>query len=290
MEEMKWGECYAQHQSSVNPARTGLGLFIICGIFVSYLPQFTKIVRLKSSRGISAEFLLIGCAGGGASLSNIVLLQSTVWTPFVCFENTLGLTQIFIQAGCFWIFVFLFIAYFPHHDCMDDESEIVEDTTTQQQQQQLSDAVEITESTTPSGAAYIRALKMINLSILILLAFAFISAVTLYSLSQAWLVFVASVFGVLSALSSLVLFLPQIFETVKLKSAGALSIPTLVMQVPGNFLFALSISLAPGANFTSYAPLLISGVLQFVLLALCLHYNKTTVVQGREEEREALLD
>ncbi|KAJ3220826.1 hypothetical protein HDU81_011165 [Chytriomyces hyalinus] len=289
MEEMKWGECYAQHQSAVNPARMGLGLFVICGIFVSYLPQFAKIVRLKSSRGISAEFLLIGCAGGGASLSNIVLLQSAVWTPFVCFENTLGLTQIFIQAACFWVFVFLFIAYFPHHECSDDESEIIEDPNTQQQQRQ-SVGVEITESTTPSGAAYIRALKMINLSILIILAFAFISAVTLYSLSPAWVVFIASGFGVLSAVSSLVLFVPQIFETVKLKSAGALSIPTLMMQVPGNFLFALSISLAPGANFTSYAPLLISGMLQFVLLALCLHYSKATVVQSGEEEREALLD
>ncbi|KAJ3023597.1 UNVERIFIED_CONTAM: hypothetical protein HDU68_008536 [Siphonaria sp. JEL0065] len=80
-----------------------------------------------------------------------------------------------------------------------------------------------------------------------------------------------------------------------MKASGALSISTLLMQIPGNFLFALSLFMAPGANFTSYAPLIITGLLQIVLLALCLHYNKVnaravTRVDASGEEREALLE
>ncbi|KAJ3023596.1 UNVERIFIED_CONTAM: hypothetical protein HDU68_008535 [Siphonaria sp. JEL0065] len=68
---------------TIDPARLGLGLFIICGLVVSYLPQFAKIIALKSSRGISPTFLLIGALGGAASLANIVLLQASL----VCFST-----------------------------------------------------------------------------------------------------------------------------------------------------------------------------------------------------------
>ncbi|KAI9344680.1 hypothetical protein BDR26DRAFT_1005949 [Obelidium mucronatum] len=277
---------------TVDPGRLGLGLFIICGLVISYLPQFSKIISLKSSRGISPTFLLIGAVGGAAGLANIVLLQASLvkccftdWSPLMCFENTLGLTQVTVQVLCFWVFLFLFILYFPRHPIdpanIEDavESPPVEDETN-------------TQETTQT--AYIQALKLVNVIILTVLSFALITAVTLY-LPPGWSVFVATVFGIFSGLSSFVLYLPQIVETVKIKAVGAVSIPTLMMMIPGNFLFALSLFLAPGANVTSYAPMIITGLLQIVLLALCLHYSKLNPVgvvaqDGVGEENERLLE
>ncbi|KAI8619805.1 hypothetical protein BC830DRAFT_1102112 [Chytriomyces sp. MP71] len=303
--------------STKDGARLGLGLFIMAGIIVSYAPQFSKIMRMRSSKGISAEFLLIGCTGGAASLANIVLLQAdtvsccfTDWSPLVCLENTLGLTQVFVQVTCFGIFLVLSIAYFPRPR-VATATAILPDprqpsstpppltfpTTSsatitapapvgpgaENSDDGIDDADDEATDSTRGGRAYIRALKIVNLIILVLLAVTLLTAVVLYTshvggddeAGTRRRTQVAGVFGLLSAGSSLVLFTPQIIKTVQMKSAGALSVPTLVMQVPGNFLFAFSLSLSPGANITSWGPLVISGLLQFVLLALCLHYSKT---------------
>lgn len=65
-------------------------------------------------------------------------------------------------------------------------------------------------------------------------------------------------------------FIPQIVTTFLLKRVGALSIPTMLIQTPGSFLFVYSIAIQQGTNWTSYINYVASGTLQGLLLTMCL--------------------
>ncbi len=59
-------------------------------------------------------------------------------------------------------------------------------------------------------------------------------------------------------------------DTLPGQIVGALSLPTMMLQVPGSFVFAYSLYLVPGSHWSSWVTFLVSGLLQGVLLALCL--------------------
>lgn len=54
---------------------------------------------------------------------------------------------------------------------------------------------------------------------------------------------------------------------------GALSIPAMLMQTPGSFLFCYTIAMSPGTNFTSWITYFVGGCLQGILLILCIRYH-----------------
>ncbi|KAJ3124099.1 hypothetical protein HK100_011359 [Physocladia obscura] len=275
--------------------RLGLGLFIIVGVIVSYLPQ------IRSSRGISPGFLFFGAVGNASAFANLVLLQAATYTVYTCFENTIALLQVFVQVACFWIFVFLFVLYFPRGAAAastgvpvsqfaeeNDETRPLlappesppntlnndNNIETAPQSILIQESVfDVVNSEAVLSAEYAYALKVINVIILLVVVFVFVTIVALYSSNRVPFI-VATWFGVFSAVCSLVLYLPQIYETLRIKTGGAISVQTLAMQGPGNFLFAYSLFLAPGANASSYMPNVMTGLLQFVLLGLCLHFKK----------------
>lgn len=62
--------------------------------------------------------------------------------------------------------------------------------------------------------------------------------------------------------------------TISENEFGALSLETLLMQCPGSFIFVYSLSLQPGANWTSWISFLICGSCQFILI--CLYFIQNT--------------
>lgn len=73
-------------------------------------------------------------------------------------------------------------------------------------------------------------------------------------------------------------YLPQIVHTARTKLVGSLSIPMMCLQVPGSAIFVYSLALRPGVNYTSLAAYVCTGVLQAVLLGLCITWR---IRQGR---------
>ncbi|PJF17178.1 hypothetical protein PSACC_02978 [Paramicrosporidium saccamoebae] len=76
--------------------------------------------------------------------------------------------------------------------------------------------------------------------------------------------------------------------------AGALSIPAMMMQTPGSFLFCYTIAMSPGTNFTSWVTYFVGGCLQGILLVLCLYYQQTMptefiLVQEDEDRTSSLI-
>ncbi|KAN0066486.1 hypothetical protein ACQY0O_000580 [Thecaphora frezii] len=68
-------------------------------------------------------------------------------------------------------------------------------------------------------------------------------------------------------------YLPQIVYTAKSQLVGSLSIPMMCLQVPGSAIFVYSLALQPGTNWSSLAAYVITGVLQLVLLVLCIAWK-----------------
>jgi len=64
-----------------------------------------------------------------------------------------------------------------------------------------------------------------------------------------------------------------------MKKVASLSIPMMCIQSPGSFLFAYSLATREGTNWSSYIVYLCTGILQAVLLGMC-------IVWRMREDRE----
>ncbi|KAJ3277391.1 hypothetical protein HK104_003340, partial [Borealophlyctis nickersoniae] len=187
------------------------------------------------------------------------------WSSFTCFANTLGLTQVTVQFACFTTIVLLFYAFYP--------SSLA----------RTSSGTPTPEYTRDTWVAYS-------------LLFYFIVSTTLVvsllflghdgSFESDAINIIAGAFGSVAMGAAIVQFLPQIFHTWTAKRVGALSIPMMLMQCPGSFVFVYSLASQPGTNWTSWFSFLITGTLQFVLLVLCIIYTIQEKREGVVEDKE----
>ncbi|KNZ48122.1 hypothetical protein VP01_5892g1, partial [Puccinia sorghi] len=93
----------------------------------------------------------------------------------------------------------------------------------------------------------------------------------------------ASASGILSLLLAACQYLPQIKTTLELKLVGALSIPMMIIQTPGSFLFVYSLAIRPGLNWTTWIVYFFTGILQGVLLILCVCWKIRQQAHGIDD-------
>lgn len=98
--------------------------------------------------------------------------------------------------------------------------------------------------------------------------------------TQNWANFLGTVAGLLTMIQ----YLPQIWYTYRLRDVKSLSIVTMLIQVPGAFLFAFSLWQRVGwEGWSTWLVYLITGVLQGGLLGLAIMYH----LARRTEEKQA---
>lgn len=85
----------------------------------------------------------------------------------------------------------------------------------------------------------------------------------------------ADLLGLISTTMALIQYFPQLLKTYRVKHAGTLSIPTMLMQTPGGFFWCYSMYSQPNSNWSTYLPFLTSAILQGMLLAMCLYFQYT---------------
>jgi PQ loop repeat len=96
-------KCPSEHDG----VATGLAVFLLVGIVVSYLPQIVRIIVKKSSLGFSPWFLLLGATSSASSFLNVVALQwglvrcCSMVSTSICAESMLGIAQVALQWLCF---------------------------------------------------------------------------------------------------------------------------------------------------------------------------------------------
>ncbi|MBW0509207.1 hypothetical protein O181_048922 [Austropuccinia psidii MF-1] len=89
--------------------------------------------------------------------------------------------------------------------------------------------------------------------------------------------------GILSMLLAGCQYIPQIFTTYSLKRVGSLSTLMMSLQTPGSFLFAYSLAILPGVNWTAWIVYMVSGILQGILLIMCLIWKSRQESNGIDD-------
>lgn len=103
--------------------------------------------------------------------------------------------------------------------------------------------------------------------------------------TQGWANLLGTVSGVLAAIQ----YLPQIYYTFKIGDVKSLSIITMLIQVPGAFVFAFSLWLRVGwEGWSTWLVYVVTGILQGVLLGLAISYYLARRKNKRAEDDASL--
>ena len=251
-------DCWVKH----SVGNVVLSVAILIGLVLSYTPQHMRIVRLGTSHGLSPYYLLMGALSGYSNLMNAVLLQSPYMacckrvSTAQCFLNLLGFLQLLTQWAMFFVIFILFIVYFP-----EDEKYVT-----------ITDAQEDSQQ---NGMTAEWKVSLVAASIVVGYMMITGMAVLLMTLMAGKLAMerAATLLGSASLLLSLCQFIPQLTRTYKLKQAGALSVSAMSMQAPGSFIFCYALAVSPGTNVTTWMTYFVGGILQTMLLMLCIYYH-----------------
>ncbi|GAA5993153.1 hypothetical protein JCM5350_005387 [Sporobolomyces pararoseus] len=93
----------------------------------------------------------------------------------------------------------------------------------------------------------------------------------------------ATTLGLLSVALGCCQYAPQLVFTARKKLVGSLSIPMMLLQTPGSFVFVYTLAIRPGVDFTGWAPYFVTGILQGTLLVLCLIFKRRQAKLGIDD-------
>jgi len=102
---------------------------------------------------------------------------------------------------------------------------------------------------------------------------------------------IAQILGTISSILMIFQWAPQIYTTWKKKSAGALSLLMLLLQMPGALLVMFFQAVLNAADITTWAPYAFLFVEQLILVILISIYRmRERTLGGSEKEARRLLD
>lgn len=241
-------------------------ILVIVGIFLTFTPQQLRIVRKKTSLGLSPHFMLLGVTSVIANLINIILLQYPSLDQCFkdnekrnCMSDVLGIIQVGVLMVALGINCGLFLAYYPRPWSSIREGHEVQ--------------------------------RCVYLFYAFCAFCALILAPTLIitGMHSNCTRYLGQFFGVFCFVLSCIQYVPQIVRTWVTKRIGALSATTLLIQFPGSFLFAYTLAFRPGADVTTWGSFFISGTFQAILVGMCV-YLKKSGWDVEEEHRSLLID
>lgn len=231
-----------------------LSIFILLGILISYLPQHYRIIHRRTSSGLSPYFVLLGTISGTCAFANILVLPasradvaccSSVST-FECFAGLLGIAQVGVQWSCFFAILLLFLIFFPRDEVLPGASKMPSWRT----------------------ALIVAFTCLAHLVLVILTSFYLIIERPSYLL--AW----ANTLGIMAAVLALIQYFPQIWTTYHLKHVGSLSIPMMLIQTPGSFVWAGSLAARLGREgWSTWGVYVVTGCLQGCLLVMGIYFE-----------------
>ncbi|KAI9781654.1 MAG: hypothetical protein M1839_005871 [Geoglossum umbratile] len=245
-----------------------LSILLLVGILISYLPQHYRIISRRSSEGISPYFVLLGTTSGTAAFANMLILSKGDLhccrhiSGFECFAGSLGVAQVGMQWTCFAVILALFVIFFPRET----------DPSTRK-----------TDRNSPSPS-FRAALGVAVTCVLHVIA---TSALSIYFLKarSSSLIWWADSLGITATVLASIQYFPQLWTTFRLKHVGSLSIPMMLIQTPGSFVWAGSLFARLGKEgWSAWGIYMVTGSLQGSLLAMAIHYE----LEERKQRKERL--
>ncbi|KAL2868288.1 PQ-loop repeat-containing protein [Aspergillus lucknowensis] len=238
------------------PLNFVLSILIVLGILFSYLPQLIRIIKLRSSFGISPYFVLLGATSATFALANVVSQQQSLQVAACCgdvggvscFAGLLGILQVGTQWLSFFAMLALFAIFFPRESTSLPESP--------------EEAPTYRTALVVTWVCIVHALVML----IVTLSVGFRQP---YSL-QSW----SNFCGVTAAILASIQYFPQIYTTLRLRCVGSLSIPMMCIQTPGALIWAGSLAARLGPQgWSTWGILVVTAFLQGTLLVLSVFFE-----------------
>jgi len=234
-----------------------LGVFLIVGTVISYVPQYVSIIKMKSSEGLSYGMLSIALASGFLTAINSGILK---WPNVICchnhslnlgqcLRNNMATEQLLAGLFCYILLYLLYLMYFR----LGPDAEL------------------------KARRRRTRLLAWITFFLIIFGAtgLSILGGVLYYELNytSTTVARYAQVLGIASSLLMVFQWAPQIYTTWKLKSQGSLSLGMLLLQIPGALLVVVYQGILNEADFTTWVPYLLGGMEQVVLVLMVIVYK-----------------
>jgi len=283
-----------------------LGIFLICGVFVSWGSQHMAIIRRKSSKGISWMTMLLANISTSCNTINVILedFDTTIrccgiFGSVHCNEQLLSTYQ--IASG--WvnsIFVFfLILYYFPVEFTIEEQIVNVtavtplnsSDTSVSTYDETFEKSKIIMKPTNQVSKR--RATISFIMYILICLFLFPAIGVLLYAkyggASNSVTLSFAFALGIIATVANVLQYTPQIIKTLIEKEVGSLSIVMLLLQAPGSFMVVVFQLFFYHENVSTWLPFFITGIQQIILLVICIVFEIRNRRRKPSEEKEPLL-
>jgi phosphatidylglycerophosphate synthase len=97
----------------------------------------------------------------------------------------------------------------------------------------------------------------------------------------------ATFLGICAAILACIQYIPQLWTTWRLQHVMSLSIPMMLIQTPGSFVFATSLAIRlGGAGWSAWGVYIVTGCLQGCLLAMAIRFELKDRRKRRMAEEE----
>ncbi len=255
------------------------GSILFVGIGLSYVSQHVKLLRTRSTVGLSWVMLFVANVSNFCSLLNVIVLSHTFGCCSLastssreCYELFLPLLQIGMPSlNLVPIFVVFLCLWRPDPTLAVTDREGKESRL--RRLMRWADANEAVLSRAAFGV----------FAVVFLVGFSTIAAVLTLVPGAGDAVSFAEALGGVASVSNMLQWLPQIFSTLRSGKVGSLSILMLALQVPGGLAVVIFNTVVEPSSITTWGPFVLSAAQQFVLLVICLVFS---VRDYREKNKE----
>ncbi|KUJ16297.1 uncharacterized protein LY89DRAFT_697521 [Mollisia scopiformis] len=247
-----------------------LSILLLLGILISYLPQHYRIISRGTSEGISPFFILLGTTSSTSAFANILVLPASradvacckLVSTFECAAGLLGIAQLGVQWFSFCIILFLFLVFFPRAPTLPPDEQ---------------------KEYTWRTAVTVAILCLLHGLVVIIVSVALIIARPHHL--GAW----ANTLGITATILAAIQYFPQIWMTWHLKHVGSLSIPMMLIQTPGSFVWAGSLAARLGpTGWSTWGMFVVTGCLQGTLLGMGIFFEAKARKQRENTEGEGV--
>jgi uncharacterized protein with PQ loop repeat len=232
-----------------------IGILLIFGSIISYLPQYYKIIKNKHVNGISHWSLGLNniasfCAFFGSFMLDYHIFRDCPEDEY-CNRNLIPFVQLMIVWLCPLVNYIIYIKYYysPMHS----------------------------KSTTCGIRNRTLVYSFFGFYVLVFLCCFILTTIVLVANWTTWknhgLTF-GKMLNVFASLITAFVWIPQIFKTYKEKNIGSLSLLAIGIQAPGTFMIFIFQVVLSGASWFIGFPYLVTSIFQFVLLAMGIYFER----------------
>ncbi|EAX93649.1 hypothetical protein TVAG_091840 [Trichomonas vaginalis G3] len=249
---------------------TIVGTVLLIITIASYIPQPIKLMKMRTSYGLAPVTTFSSTICLWCVVFNVLCLK---WEDFVGVFHHLNFytyARFLTFANCFaqWFLM----SQVPYLIMIFYDKEI---------------RPGVDESDIKKGWKQFRSVSLIAAVLYISCIFVWGVLGMKFSFMSPAIDYLGHISGIVGFIIEVLQFLPQIIKTYKMRSSGSLSLLMLEIQAPVNLGNAIFMCFGNHESWTTYAASVADGFWEFVLLGMCIYFNK---VANKKKEESASSD